>query len=514
MYIEDIKSIFLYNPDNPLLFTGLYFWMFFFFVLAVFALIHKKIRLRNTFLLIMSLFFYYKTGGYFVFILIFLTCIDYTLGFKISKTENLIRRRFYLFLSLFSNLSTLIYFKYTFFFTSLLNDLFNTNIKAVDILSLLSNNLTGSHFDINNIILPVGVSFFTFQTISYTFDVYRRNVEPVKNIIDYGFFVSFFPQLVAGPIVRAATFIPQMSQPFRLEKYEFGAALFLILNGLVKKILISDFISINFVDRVFDNPHLYSGFENLAALYGYAIQIYCDFSGYTDIAIGCALLLGFRLNINFNSPYKATNITDFWHRWHISLSTWLRDYLYISLGGNRKGKVRTYINLFITMLLGGLWHGASVKFIIWGALHGAGLAFHKFWRLLPFVVKNKDKNNSNFLKPFYLFISAMLTFHFVLFGWLLFRAKDMQTVSFMLKNIFNKFNATLVPDIIYSYKNVFIIMLIGFIVHWLPVKVKTFYKELFIRMPAFIKILIIILTIFILYQVKSSNIQPFIYFQF
>ena len=204
-------------------------------------------------------------------------------------------------------------------------------------------------------------------------------MEPVRNIIDFGFYVSFFPHLVAGPIVRASVFIPQIYQEFKLSKHEFSHALYMISKGLIKKIIISNFIALNLVDRVFDAPSIYSGFENLLAIYGYGLQIYCDFSGYTDIAIGVALILGFRLPVNFNSPYKAKSITDFWKRWHISLSQWLRDYLYISLGGNRKGKIRTYLNLMITMLLGGLWHGASLRFIIWGGLHGIGLVINKIW---------------------------------------------------------------------------------------------------------------------------------------
>ena len=202
--------------------------------------------------------------------------------------------------------------------------------------------------------------------------------------------------MVAGPIVRAIDFLPQINKPYHLSREGFGNAVFLIATGLVKKVVISDYISVNFVDRVFDNPEIYSGFMNLMAVYGYSIQIYCDFSGYSDMAIGIAALLGFKLPINFNSPYKSKSITEFWRRWHISLSTWLRDYLYISVGGNRKGKIRTYINLLITMLLGGLWHGAALKFIIWGGIHGLGLAFHKFWSSLISIKKNMIWNSFSY----------------------------------------------------------------------------------------------------------------------
>ncbi len=321
----------------------------------------------------------------------------------------ILKRKLFVATSVFINLSLLAYFKYAYFFTDLFNSAFNTDFEVINLLAEWTNNLFGSSFNISQIILPVGISFYTFQTISYTVDVYRKKLKPVKNIIDFGFYVSFFPQLVAGPIVRAAEFIPQLYQKFKLTKQEFGHAIFLILNGLVKKMLISDYISINFVDRVFDSPLSFTGFENLMAVYGYSIQIYCDFSGYTDIAIGVALFLGFRLPINFNSPYKAMNITDFWRRWHISLSSWLRDYLYIPFGGNKKGKTSTYINLMITMILGGLWHGASLRFVIWGGIHGFGLVIHKLWVKLNLSFRKYYTTRSS-KNIFSHFISVFTTF--------------------------------------------------------------------------------------------------------
>jgi D-alanyl-lipoteichoic acid acyltransferase DltB (MBOAT superfamily) len=220
-----------------------------------------------------------------------------------------------------------------------------------------TNTLAGTHFTVDKILLPVGISFYTFQTISYSIDIYRKQLEPVKNIVDFGFFVSFFPQLVAGPIVRASEFIPQLYQPYRLTQYNFGLSIFWILKGFIKKVVIGDYIAVNFIDRVFDSPTMYTGFENLMALYGYSLQVYADFSGYTDMAIGIALLMGFTLPVNFNSPYKAKNVGEFWKRWHMSLSSWLRDYLYIPLGGNRGGSIGTWvtaiaISLFIILLSG------------------------------------------------------------------------------------------------------------------------------------------------------------------
>lgn len=496
----------IYHDYEPLLFTQLYFWIFFGFVLLGYSLIYKKNTFRNIYLFFASLFFYYKSGGYYFLLIIFSTIVDYTVGLMIASARNQFKRKLWLIFSIITNLGLLAYFKYTYFFADVVNQLFGTHLIVQNAISVFTNNLFGTNLDISTIILPVGISFYTFQTMSYTIDVYRRKLKPVKNIIDFSFYVSFFPQLVAGPIVRASNFIPQLYEKYSLRKEEFSHAVFLIINGLIKKILISDYLSINFVDRVFEAPEAFSGFENLLAVYGYAIQIYCDFSGYTDIAIGVALILGFRLPINFNSPYKATNITDFWRRWHISLSTWLRDYLYIPLGGNRKGKVRQYINLMITMFLGGLWHGASIRFIIWGCLHGIALLLHKAFRATKWQIKT-----NHFLGKF---ISILITFNIVSLTWIFFRASDMQKVSIMFKQIFGSFHPEILFQFIYAYPVIVLLMIFAYLVHWLPAEFKEAYRGKFIKSPMWVKIFFIIIVIVILYQAKSSNIQPFIYFQF
>ncbi len=508
-----IKDIFIYSEDSPMLFTRLYFWGFFTIVLLIYSFIYKKNVLRNTYLFLVSLFFYYKSGGYFFSLLIISTIVDFTIGKLIFNTVSIVKRKLLVASSLFVNLGLLTYFKYAYFFTDTFNKIFNTNFEVINIMAKWSNELTGSSFDIFTIILPVGISFYTFQTISYTLDVYRNKVKPVNSIIDFGFYVSFFPQLVAGPIVRAAEFIPQIHKKYSLSKREFGHAIFLILNGLIKKMIISDYISINFVDRVFESPLSFTGFENLMAVYGYSIQIYCDFSGYTDIAIGIALILGFRLPVNFNSPYKALNITDFWRRWHISLSSWLRDYLYISIGGNKKGKIRTYINLMITMLLGGLWHGASIQFIIWGGIHGIGLVIHKIWMKFNFSL-SKYYSSSTSKNVLFRFISIITTFHLVAFAWIFFRAKDMKHTFDMISQIFRNFQLNLIPEMILSYYKIFAVILFGYIIHWLPSSFKENYRGYFIKSNIAIKILIAVATIFIIHQFKSAEIQPFIYFQF
>ncbi|MFO7851591.1 MAG: MBOAT family O-acyltransferase [Bacteroidota bacterium] len=501
-----LRALESYDPERPLLFTGSSFWIFLFVTILFYSLIFKKPLLRNTYLFFFSLFFYYKSGGVFFFLLIISTLTDYIAGLAIYGARRKAVKRLFVLLSLLVNLGMLSYFKYTGFFTGIVNDIFNTNLPVIDWFAAISNFYFGTGFNIDIIVLPVGISFFTFQTISYTMDVYRGKTKPVKNILDFGFYVSFFPQLVAGPIVRASEFVPQLYAPFRLSGREWGHALFLIVGGLIKKIIISDLIAVNFVDRVFDTPLLYSGLENLVSVYGYGLQIYCDFSGYTDIAIGIALMLGYRLPVNFNSPYKAYNITDFWHRWHISLSRWLKDYLYISMGGNRRGRFRTYVNLMITMLLGGLWHGAAWRFVIWGGLHGLGLVINKLWmKIFP---RQREPGR---LKRF---ISVFITFNFVSFCWIFFRAVDMDHVYLMLRQMFTAFSPGDLAPVFTTYSQVLIIIVCGYILHFLPVKIKESYRGLFIRLPLVIKIILVYLVAMVLFNVQSADIQPFIYFKF
>jgi len=468
-----------------------------------YTLLHKHNRVRNTYLLAFSLFFYYKCSGFYFILLLISTLLDYIFGFKIFNSNGW-RRRFFLVLSIVTNLGLLFYFKYSYFIIDTINYLIGSEIKALNIMALFSNEFFHTELNFSEIILPVGISFYTFQTLSYSIDIFRGKIEPCKSLLDFAFFVSFFPQLVAGPIVRAIDFLPQINKPYYLSRVGFGNAVFLIATGLVKKVVISDYISVNFVDRVFDNPEIYSGFMNLMAVYGYSIQIYCDFSGYSDMAIGIAALLGYKLPINFNSPYKSKSITEFWRRWHISLSTWLRDYLYISVGGSRKGKIRTYVNLLITMLLGGLWHGAALKFIIWGGIHGLGLALHKFWSSLISIKKNM----------IWSLFSILFTFHFVAFCWMYFRAIDIKIVETMTYQIFFDFEVTELSSRVQGYWKPFSFILFGFFIHLAPCKFKQNLKNMFSSTPIYIQVVIIGTLIFLIYQAKSAEIQPFIYFQF
>ena len=489
MFAIDIHKLlhqFVYDIKAPMIFNSGFFLLLFAVFLLIYLFLHKTKRAKMIFVALFSFYFYYKSSGFYFYLLIISIIVDYYLAYWISITKHKKRRLWLLVFSLVVNLGLLAYFKYTNFFYEIFCNISNLNFKGFDIF------------------LPVGISFFTFQSLSYTIDVYRKEIKPVKSILDYAFFVSFFPQLVAGPIVRAKDFLPQINLPTIVTREMFGRAIFLITIGLFKKAVISDYISLNFVDRIFDNPMLYTGIENLFGVYAYAMQIYCDFSGYSDMAIGIALLLGFHFNINFNSPYKSSSITEFWRRWHISLSTWLRDYLYISMGGNRKGKVRTYLNLFITMLVGGIWHGAAFKFILWGALHGTALGIEKFVKSIFTMKKNRISK----------IIGIILTFHFVCFCWIFFRSADMNIASQMITRIFTAFNSQVFLSLIIGYKWVMLLLAIGFMLHFSSVKLETKAQELVIRMPLLIKALLLVGIIFLVMQVKSSDIQPFIYFQF
>lgn len=550
---EHITSLLGYAEDKPLIFTRAYFWYFYAVVLFFFGLLYKRMRLRNAYLFFISLYFYYQTSGFFFLILIFSTLVDYLIGKRIYAAKVDVNKRLWVGLSVFINLSVLGYFKYAYFFTENFNALFQTDVEVYNHFALWSNSFFGSDFRVDRILLPVGISFFTFQTISYSIDIYRGLIKPVKSVFDFGFYVSFFPQLVAGPIVRAADFIPQLYKPYQINRLDFGLALFWIFNGLLKKMVLADYIAVNFIDRVFVNPGSYSGFENLMALYGYSLQVYADFSGYTDIAIGLALLLGFHLPVNFNSPYKANNVGEFWKRWHISLSSWLKDYLYIPMGGNRNGSLFSYImvgvilffvsvlsgniwvpilsiaviiimvllyiniekvrrqidtniNLMLTMTIGGLWHGASWTMVIWGALNGIGLVIYKWTRkILPW--KNKELWFNRALGIF-------ITLNFITFTRVWFRGENHEKAMLMLNQIGGSFQWNTAIDVLREFDKVFWVMLFGYIIHWFPAKWKQWYRHRFIKLPLVGKIAVGFGIFTVIYQVLSADLQPFIYFAF
>ena len=488
---------FLYDSKNPLLFNNGFFVYFFTLFILLFFALRNHHKARRYVFCIFSLYFFYKASGWFVGLVLVSAVVDFFLSNAIYREKSQSRKKFLLVLSILFNLGMLFYFKYTDFFIEISNSLFDTNFNPL------------------NLILPIGISFYTFENLSYTVDVYRGEFKPANKFSDYLLFLAFFPKLMMGPIVRAHDFVPQINEPYVISERDFAKGFFLIISGLIKKLVISDYITLNMVDYMFDNPALHTGVENLMAVYGYAMVIYCDFSGYSEIAIGIALWLGFKIPPNFMSPYQSLNITEFWRRWHISLSTWLKDYLYIPLGGNRNFSIASFIfvggflvgsfimgvelfhlsnlwaavvsavlllifiipavitrktsgiaanfNLLTTMLLGGFWHGASWNFIIWGAIHGVGLGIHKIWMLLT------DKSFAAFNQSrIYKIISGILTFHFVCFAWIFFKAEDLEIAKEMIYQIFNNFDISVFGPFYDNYKGVVWMILAAMVLHLIP----------------------------------------------
>jgi alginate O-acetyltransferase complex protein AlgI len=403
-------------------FNSLHYALFFPVVFVVAWLLRKRVLARNAFLLIASYYFYACWDWRFLSLILISTLVDYTCGrlFNVDHVDphnpppKTRRRRLILLASLITNLGLLGFFKYYDFFVT----------SAADLLTRMG---LAAHPETLNVILPVGISFYTFQTLSYTIDLYRGLITTERSFLNFAVYVAFFPQLVAGPIERAANLLPQFrtARPFNWTRLYTG--FYLICWGLFKKVVIADQVA-TLVDSVFSSANP-TALDTVIGVYAFAIQIYCDFSGYTDIARGSARCLGFDLMVNFELPYLAVNPSDFWHRWHISLSTWLRDYLYIPLGGNRKGVRRTYINLAITMILGGLWHGAAWTFVAWGVYHGTLLALHR--ALKPYLDRLINPE-TEWARRLWFWVRVVCFFHLTCLGWLLFRAESLGQVWEML----------------------------------------------------------------------------------
>ena len=611
--LDFVRNLFSFDQAHPLLFTQFYFWAFFAIVMAFLCVFRSKVLLRNAFIFFASLFFYYKTSGLFLILLGFVILYNYIAGLWLAKDRSKGLKKAVVVLSVIVDLSLLCYYKYAYFLTDVVNNLCGTSFVVKDWFAAAGNAVAGSQaFSVDSIFLPVGISFFIFQAVSYVVDVYR-GLKPVRNFLDFGFYLSFFPQLVAGPIVRANVFIPQLRKPFFLGRTQFGIAVFWILNGLAKKLILSDYLAVNFCDRVFENPLLYTGFENLTALFGYSLQVYADFSGYTDIATGVAMLMGFYLPKNFNSSYKARNAAEFWRRWHISLSTWLRDYLYIPLGGNRKGTFGSYaiilgiaflasalagswwvflsvlaltliialliifkkgwrkelisdINRMDTMLLGGLWHGASWNFMIWGGLNGLGILIYRFWHnrnayirtlvmvltvgafwilrhffgapvfnlffwwtviilagaVAGMVFKSVSGPAVKWIKDSW---AVLMTFIFITFTRLFFRSgsnldpaeaneKAWNTAKEMVNRIGGQWDWSLVPQMAWQHRSIILVFLVGMMIHWLPENFKRRYRICFAKLPLAVMVLACAAAIFIICQFVTADLQSFIYFQF
>ena len=452
----------------------------------------KYHKAKMVFVILFSLYFYYKSSAEYCFILLGVCISDYLLGQLLGECHKRWQRRGVVWINVLMNIGMLVYFKY-------LNLIYETFCS-----------ITTQDFDAFNIILPAGISFFTFRSISYIVDIYRGHISPCRDFLSYTFYLTFFPPLLAGPVVRAKDMLPQIETNPVAEKAMVSEGLFLIMCGLVKKVIVADFISQNFVDRIFDNPALYSGFENMMGMYGFIIQLYCDFSGYSDMAIGIALLLGFRFLDNFQAPFKAQNPTEFWHRWHISLSSWLRDYVYIPLGGNRCSKVRHHANLMTTMVVGGLWHGASWMYMIWGALQGVFLTGHKI--LSPNAGRNSHTVSET--PRWRVALNIFITFNLLAISFVFFRARSLDTVKDMAIQVFTNFHLSVAPQFFSGYLLIVLVMLGALLMHFVPTRWTGTLKKKYEQTPLLVQAIVLALVIFVVIQARQSDIMPFIYFQY
>lgn len=534
---------FLYDEKNPLLFNNGFFVFFFTAFMCLYYLFRNRIQVRRYIFCFFSLYFFYKASGSFVLLVIGSAIVDFVLSNAIFRAQNKKMKTGLLLVSIFFNLGMLFYFKYTNFFIS------------------LSNELLHSGFHPLNILLPVGISFYTFENLSYTIDVYRGELEPARKFSDYLLFLSFFPKLVMGPIVRAHDFVPQINKPYHISNQDFAKGFYLIISGMFKKLIISDYLTLNYVDYVFDDPSRYTGIENITAVYAYAAVIYCDFSGYSDVALGIARWLGFTIPVNFLSPYQSSSITEFWRRWHISLSSWLKDYLYIPLGGNRKGSVATIIfttlffvscwfifdrllffplwlnvvlcallllifilpsiiqkskggvstnfNLMTTMFLGGLWHGASLNFIFWGALHGIGLGVHKLWMLLTGSEQSRIKN-----KRIYLIVSGLITFHFVCICWIFFKSASFDIAKAMIVQMGSGWSYDILLRFVINYQHILYMLALVAVMHLIPDDYADRLISKFNRIPLLAYVLIFFVFVLVYGYFKSAEQVLPIYLQF
>lgn len=445
-----------YNPASPLQLPSAFMLVALMLFLAVHSLLHRRRTARNLFTAVFSLYLYYKLSGPYVFLLLFLAVSDYFIALGIGRLngdstagnpQNLHRQKLLVASSVTINVAILVFFK--------ANGVFAELVEAI----------SHGNASLRHIAVPAGISFFCFQSISYVVDTYRQKIFPLRHFTDYLFLLSFFPKMFLGPLVRNSDFIAQMQrEDVCVSREDTGQATRMIVSGLVKFCILSKIIGQKLVAPAFAGTLGDDGFISLMAVYAFTIQLYCDFSGYTDLASGISLLVGYRLPQNFNLPYHSATITEFWRRWHITLSSWLRDYLYIPLGGNRRGTVRTYLNLLLTMLLGGLWHGVGVMFILWGLWHGILLCLHKLWMRCVHGAAPLGAQLPLWRRT----LGIIVTFNAVAFGWLMFRSPDWATFGTILGNIFCNFSFAAIPQTISANASAFVAMLAAYLLHAIP----------------------------------------------
>jgi alginate O-acetyltransferase complex protein AlgI len=473
------------------LFPTATFAIFFVIVLPLSWLLMPAVHRWRPFIVGASFVFYSWWDWRFIFLLAGSILWNQIMGVRIHQAAgDQARKKMLLILAVGGNLAVLGYFKYYDFFVSSTQNL--ATLVGLDI-----------PLEVRTIVLPVGISFYTFMGISYVVDIYRGDTEPTT-FEKFAVYLSFFPHLVAGPIVRPNELIPQLDSPRSPSRVDTSRAFYLIAAGLFKKVVISSYLASNIVDEVFANPDQYSSLEILIAVYAYAVQIYADFSGYTDIAIGIALLLGFNFPQNFDSPYAATSLQDFWRRWHMTLSRWLRDYLYIPLGGSRRGVAITYRNLLLTMLLGGLWHGAGWTFVVWGLIHGIGLCFERFRRDRHGVTPEANLSRLD------IFWRRLVTFHVVCFAWIFFRAETFGVAWDMITGLFTRWGqaSPLVTG------PVLLAIAVGIGSQYLPPRVPRTVLAVFSRLSVVAQAAVLAVVLMVTQTLGPEDVAPFIYFQF
>lgn len=482
-FLADLASIFDFSFEKPWFFTEYSFLLALAFFLVGYAFLYKKGPAKLIYLIVFSLFFYYKSSGPFLLLFAGVIACDFFLARWIAGLQGNKRKTLFAFSVIYS-VSFLLYFKYTNFIIDNLNRFLLTDFTHQDLF------------------LPIGISFYTFQSLSYLIDVHRKEIEPSRSILDYAFYMTFFPHLVAGPIVRAKDFLPQIANPLAINNGTVKEAMFKITSGLVKKLLVADYLA-KYVDMVHGFPTGFTGLEHSVSMYAYAFQIYFDFSGYSDIAIGIALLLGYRLKENFKNPYIAESITSFWRRWHISLSLWLRDYIYIPMGGNRKGVFRMYVFLFLTMLIGGFWHGADWKFVLWGCAHGALLILHK---LFSGIFTSKT--------GIYRLFGVIITFHLVAFLWIFFRAQSIETAMQSIQLILSSTDMLALEGFYFARPEIIVLLAISMFIVFFPEHLKQKIMDGALSLPLFVWPFILLVALQLILQFRDDTVQPFIYFQF
>jgi D-alanyl-lipoteichoic acid acyltransferase DltB (MBOAT superfamily) len=484
--LDRLVELLRFDPKQPLLFTGGQFLFWFSLLLPVLLLLRRARGPRLTCLALFSCFFFHKCSGLLLGALLFTAGADFLIARRIAGCTNAGVRRRWLWLSIALSGGILLYFKYT-------------NL----LLGSLSRLVTG-HFEPLDLVAPAGISFYTFESISYVVDVYHRRLQPTRSFLEYLAYLAYFPHLMAGPIIRAEQLLPELRGAPVLTSERLGSGLFLILSGLFKKAVVADYLA-RFADSVFSGGVGLSGFELLLGVYAYAFQIFCDFAGYSEMALGLGRLTGVELPVNFRAPYAATSITDFWRRWHITLSTWLRDYIYIPLGGSRGGPLRTAVNLMATMLLGGLWHGASLSFVLWGFAHGAALCIDKAlarplerWRRVPAGR----------------LISCVVTFHLVVLLWIPFRAGSLEACTDLVLRILRNFGVGDVLTVLNARAYLLLVLVLGALLSITPHEALERLARRFARVPLPLRAGVALATIQLALQLRDAEAQPFIYFQF